>query len=127
QACHDTVVAPQHRQVIAGKPCGGDCFQAPADFPSGGISNVPGLLMKQAEQTRGVPLAGLAVKVTSGYFLIGLSNTEGDQKKNLELLQDRAWLDIPNVYNNKRRAILALDKGPTGARVFAEAFSAWKQ
>ena len=34
-------------------------FKLPADFPAGGISNVPGILMKQAEQTRGVPLAGL--------------------------------------------------------------------
>src|SRR3989442_2760937 len=40
-------------------------FKLPADFPAGGISNVPGILMKQAEQTRGVPLAGLAVKVRS--------------------------------------------------------------
>ena len=30
--------------------------------------------MKQAEQTRGVPLAGLAVKVTPDFFLIGLSS-----------------------------------------------------
>ena len=51
-------------------------FKLPSDFPSGGISNVPGILMKQAEQTRGVPLAGLAVKVTSGFFLIGLSSSD---------------------------------------------------
>ena len=37
-------------------------FKLPADFPAGGISNVPGILMKQAESTRGVPLAGLAVE-----------------------------------------------------------------
>ena len=41
-------------------------FNLPADFPFGGINNVPGILMKQAEQTRGTPLAGLAVKVTTG-------------------------------------------------------------
>jgi hypothetical protein len=46
-------------------------FKLPADFPAGGISNVPGILMKQAESTRGVPLAGLAVKVTPGFYLIG--------------------------------------------------------
>jgi hypothetical protein len=27
-------------------------FELPADFPAGGISNVPGILMKQVEQTR---------------------------------------------------------------------------
>src|SRR5436305_6719311 len=31
-------------------------FNLPADFPFGGIQNVPGVLMKQAEQTRGSPL-----------------------------------------------------------------------
>ncbi len=102
-------------------------FNLPADFAPGGISNVPGVLMKQAEQTRGTPLAGLAVKVTSGFFLIGLSAVESDRQRNIELLKERAWFDIPIVYTNNRRAILALEKGTPGERAFAEAFAAWKQ
>jgi hypothetical protein len=102
-------------------------FKLPADFPSGGIYNVPGILMKQAQQTRGTPLAGLAVKVTPGFYLIGLSNAESDKDRNLQLLKERSWFDIPVVYNNNRRAILALEKGPPGERVFAEAFKAWKE
>jgi hypothetical protein len=102
-------------------------FKLPSDFPSGGISNVPGMLMKQAEQTRGVPLSGLAVKVTNGFFLIGLSSVDADKERNVQLLKERAWLDIPVVYNNNRRAILALEKGTPGERVFAEAFKVWKQ
>jgi hypothetical protein len=102
-------------------------FKLPTDFPSGGISNVPGILMKQAEQTRGVPLAGLAVKVTNGFYLIGLSNVETDRERNLQLLKERGWFDIPVVYNNNRRAILAMEKGTPGDRVFADAFKAWKQ
>jgi hypothetical protein len=102
-------------------------FKVPPDFPSGGISNVPGILMKQAEQTRGTPLAGLAVKVTPGFYLIGLSNADADKDRNLQLLKERSWFDIPVVYNNNRRAILALEKGTPGERVFADAFKAWKQ
>ena len=102
-------------------------FKLPADFPAGGISNVPGILMKQAEQTRGVPLAGSAVKVTNGFYLIGLSNSDENKERNLQLLKDRAWFDIPVVYNNNRRAILAMEKGTPGERVFADAFKAWKQ
>jgi hypothetical protein len=102
-------------------------FKLPADFPAGGISNVPGILMKQAESTRGVPLAGLAVKVTPGFYLVGLSNQEADKDRNLQLLKERGWFDIPVVYNNNRRAIIALEKGPPGDRVFAEAFKTWKQ
>ena len=52
-------------------------FNLPADFPGGGIANVPGVLMKQAEQSRGVPLSGLRVKVTAAFYLIGLSAVEG--------------------------------------------------
>jgi hypothetical protein len=100
-------------------------FNLPADFPFGGISNVPGILMKQAEQTRGSPLAGLAVKVTSGFFLIGLSAADNDMQRNLELLKERSWFDIPIVYNNGRRAILAIEKGTPGERVFKDAFTAW--
>jgi hypothetical protein len=102
-------------------------FKVPADFPSGGISNVPGILMKQAEQTRGVPLAGLAVKVTPGFYLIGLSNVEADKDRNIQLLKERSWIDIPVVYNNNRRAILAMEKGIPGESAFADAFKAWEQ
>jgi hypothetical protein len=102
-------------------------FKLPSDFSSGGVSNVPGILMKQAEQARGVPLAGLAVKVTNGFFLIGLSSVDADKERNIALLKERNWFDIPVVYNDNRRAILALEKGTPGERVFAEAFAAWRQ
>ena len=100
-------------------------FNLPPDFPGGGISNVPGVLMKESEQARGVPLAGLAVKVTNGFFLIGLSAVDADVQRNLQLLKDRPWFDVPIVYNNGGRAILALEKGPSGDRAFADAFAAW--
>jgi hypothetical protein len=102
-------------------------FNLPADAPHGGVQNVPGLLMKQSEQTRGVPLAGLAVKVTPGFFLIGLSSLESDMQRNIQLLKERGWFDIPMVYANNRRAILAIEKGTPGERAFQQAFAAWKQ
>jgi hypothetical protein len=102
-------------------------FTLPADFPEGGIGNVPGVLMKQNEQARGVPLAGLAVKVTNGYFLIGLSAVDVDLQRNIQLLKERDWFDIPVVYTSGKRAILAMEKGAPGARAFEEAFRAWGQ
>ena len=102
-------------------------FTLPADFPEGGIGNVPGVLMKQNEQARGVPLAGLAVKVTNGYFLIGLSAVDVDVQRNIQLLKERDWFDIPVVYTSGKRAILAMEKGAPGTRVFEEAFRAWGQ
>lgn len=102
-------------------------FTLPSDFPEGGIGNVPGVLMKQNEQARGVPLAGLAVKVTNGYFLIGLSAVDVDQQRNVQLLKERDWFDIPVVYTSGKRAILAMEKGTPGARAFEEVFRAWGQ
>src|SRR5690606_19646097 len=100
-------------------------FALPPDFEGGGIANVPGILMKSNEQARGTPLAGLAVKVTDNFFLIGLSNVEVDRSRNLQLLKERSWFDIPLVYANQRRAIIAVEKGEPGERAFQDAFRAW--
>jgi len=102
-------------------------FNVPPDFPGGGIANVPGVLMKDSEQARGIPLAGLAVKVTNGFFLIGLSAVNADVQRNMQLLKEKPWFDVPIVYNNGGRAILALEKGPPGDRAFADAFAAWSK
>ena len=102
-------------------------FKLPPNFPGGGIFNVPGIRMKQAEQTHGTALAGLAVKVTTGYFLIGLSSAPADRDRNIQLLKERAWFDIPIVYTNNRRAILALEKGTPGERAFQQAFAVWEK
>jgi hypothetical protein len=99
-------------------------FDLPPDH--GGIENVPGMLAKNGESERGTPLAGLAVKVTTGYFLIGLSTVDAERQRNMMLLKERSWIDLPIVYNDKRRAILALEKGRSGERAFGEALAAWE-
>jgi len=101
-------------------------FQWPT-AAGGGVANVPGILMKSNEQARGTPLAGLAVKVTGGVFLVGLSNVAVDRERNLKLLSERSWFDIPMVYANQRRGILAIEKGEPGEQVFKTAFTAWGQ
>jgi hypothetical protein len=74
-----------------------------------------------------VPLAGLSVKVKDGFFLIGLSSVATDRERNLMRLREFAWFDIPIVYANKRRAILAIAKGEAGERVFKTVLTAWGQ
>jgi hypothetical protein len=102
-------------------------FKLPKDFAHGAVQNVPGVLVKDTEQARGVPLAGLAVKVTDGYFLIGLSATDADRARNIQLLKERSWFDLPMVYTDNRRAIMAVEKGTPGDRAFKDAFAAWKE
>jgi hypothetical protein len=100
-------------------------FILPPDFTGGGVANVPGILMKSNEQARGTPLAGLAVKVTDGFFLVGLSNVDNDRARNIQLLKERSWFDVPLVYTNQRRAIIAIEKGAPGERAFNDAFASW--
>jgi hypothetical protein len=102
-------------------------FKLPPDFAHGGISKIPGMLMKQSELTRGVPLAGLGVKVATNFFLISLSSAEADVQRNIQLLRERPWFDIPIVYDDGRRAIIAVEKGTSGERAFSEAFAAWEE
>jgi hypothetical protein len=102
-------------------------FKLPADFPHGGISSIPGLLMKEAESARGVSLTGLSVKAAPNLFLINLSTAEVDVERNIQLLKERSWIDIPVAFDDGRRAIIAVEKGPSGERAFSEAFAVWEQ
>jgi hypothetical protein len=89
------------------------------------IANVPGMLVKESEQARGTPLAGLAVKFKQSAFLIGLS--AHDVQQNVELLKEKSWFDIPLVYSNGHRAIIAVEKGKVGNRLLDKAFLSWGQ
>jgi hypothetical protein len=100
-------------------------FFLPQDFVGGGVYNIPGILMKSNEQARGTPLAGISVKVTDNLFFIGLNSVDSERQRNTQFLKERSWFDIPLVFNNQRRAIVAIEKGAPGERAFNEAFAAW--
>jgi hypothetical protein len=102
-------------------------FILPQDFAGGGVSNVPSILMKSNEQARGTSLACLTVKVTNGFFLVGLSNVDADRRRNIQLLKESSWFDVPLVYTNQRRGIIAIAKGALGERAFNDAFAAWDE
>jgi hypothetical protein len=101
-------------------------FTMPADSPYGGVAKMVAIQMKQQlEQIRGGVLAGMVAKVTAGYFLVGLSATDFELRRNLSMLKERSWIEIPFVYGNGTRAILDMEKGTPGERALSEAFVAW--
>lgn len=102
-------------------------FVSPRDMASTAVISVPGMMLKFSEQARGTPLNALSVKITDGSFLVGLSNSEGDRRRNLQLLKESSWFDIPMVYANQHRGILAVQKGFHGEDVFFQAMTAWEQ
>jgi len=99
----------------------------PLNAAGGGISNVAGFVMRSSRAAPAIGLKGLTEKVKSSSFLIALSAVDPEMQSNGQLLKDRDWLDVAIVYNNGQRAILSMQKGPSGGRAFAEAFAAWKQ
>ena len=97
----------------------------PADFPGRGIRSVPRIVFKLSEDERGEPLVGAAAKVADGFFWIALSAAPADVAKNLQLLKQRPWIDLPLVYESGQRAILTFEKGDAGTSVFDRALAAW--
>jgi hypothetical protein len=91
-------------------------FTLPPDFPDGKIASVPGLLMKAGETTRGDALQGVSAKVADNFFLIFLSNDEADRQRNVQLMTERPWLDVPIVYSNGKRAVITVEKPASGER-----------
>ena len=100
-------------------------FNLPADFSGGSIANIAAIVMKQSEEERGHKLVTRVAKVTNGFFLIGLSAVDADVQRDTQLLKDRPWFDVGIVYTNGNYAILALEKGESGNRAFAQAFASW--
>ncbi len=101
-------------------------YELPEGFSGGDIVNVPGLVMKPTEEARGDALIGASVKVSPGFFWIALSSLPNEQQRNLALLRERGWIDIPMLYENGKRGILTLEKGPIGEDVVEKAVTAWQ-
>jgi hypothetical protein len=102
-------------------------FTFSPDSNRNAVSKVPGVMVKAGEATRGVALNGVSVQVSDRFFLIGLaSGVEADMKRNVELLKEKSWVDIPVVYGDGKRALVAFERGRDGTRALADAFAAWE-
>jgi len=87
------------------------------------IRDISPILLKATEETSGVPLVGASAKVGGDYHWTALA--PASETENLALLRDRAWFEIPLVYESGRRAVLTFEKGIDGEAAFAAALSAW--
>ncbi len=101
-------------------------FLTPDGFEGGGIENVLRIAMKTAEQDAGSPLIGIPAKIADGYFLVALNDTAADENANMTLLRNQEWIDVPVIYKSGRRALLTMEKGIPGDKVFDDALKAWQ-
>jgi hypothetical protein len=89
------------------------------------IQRVPALVLKQTEQARGQPLAGAAVPVTNELFWIALSDDEEEVVRNVQLLREGSWFDIPILFGDQTRALITFEKGIPGDKVFETVMAGW--
>lgn len=100
-------------------------FQPPPDV--GAVEQAPGILLKRHEAARGEPLIASSIKLADNQFAIRLSNAPAAVARNMELLGDRSWIDVPIVFGNRKRAIVAVEKGLPGIKAFGDMLSAKPQ
>lgn len=101
-------------------------FSLPKEFEGRGIESVLRISMKDKEQEQGDPLVAVPAKITDYFHMIALNAFADAVKNNLNLLKSRDWIDIPVTYSNGRRALLTLQKGPEGQKVFDDVISSWQ-
>ncbi len=100
-------------------------FQVPPDFTGGAVASVARVMMKSSEQSRGESLIAVPAKIDDGFFLIALNNLEQAIATNRGLMLDSAWIDIPLGYSTGQWALVTLEKGAIGDKIFRDAFADW--
>lgn len=101
-------------------------FLTPENFAGGAIDSVLRVAMKNTEEETGNSLLGIPAKIADGFFLYALSDAAAEVETNLELMRGQSWIDVPIIYRSGRRALMTMEKGLTGERIFNEAIEAWQ-
>lgn len=102
-------------------------FLTPSNFDGGAIDKVLRFTLKETEAVAGKALLSIPpTKVADGYFLVALNDTKAEVETNLGLLRSEQWIDVPVVYSNGRRALITMEKGVAGDKVFDEVIKAWQ-
>jgi hypothetical protein len=91
------------------------------------VERVPALVLKPNEQARGQPLSGAAVPVTENLFWIALSSEDEQVQRNISLLREGSWFDLPILFADGKRALLTFEKGIPGDKVFETVIASWTQ
>lgn len=93
-------------------------FLVPDDFSGGVVDNVQRITFKDTEQAAGNPLIAVSSKIADNFFIVALNDARTAVDTNLALMRRLQWVDIPITYRNGRRALLSLEKGVPGEKVF---------
>ncbi|MEN5084132.1 histidine kinase [Bosea sp. TWI1241] len=82
---------------------------------------------KVEESERGAPLSAIASALGDNLFVAALSSVPVEAERNLGLLRDRAWIDLPVRFASGRRGIITFEKGAAGAQTMVDALNRWQR
>lgn len=102
-------------------------FTVPDGFRGGSIDNVQRVAFKETEQVAGSPLVAIPAKIADNFFIVALNDAATAVQTNLGLMQRQEWIDIPMTYRSGRRALITLEKGVPGDKVFEDVLKAWAE
>jgi hypothetical protein len=91
-----------------------------------GVKDMRVPMMRRDDPPAQDSLAGVRVKISDSYFLVGLNRADADAARNADLIASRGWFDFPLLLNDDRIAKLTFEKGADGERVLTDALAAWK-
>jgi hypothetical protein len=81
---------------------------------------------KIEEGERGAPLSAINSALGDNLFVAALSNVPVEVERNLELILNRLWIDVPVRFASGRRGIITFEKGVSGSQTLADAFGRWR-
>jgi hypothetical protein len=94
-------------------------------YPGRRIAAIPAVSAKQTYRSEGSRLIGAAVTVAEDRFWYALSAERFDVNANRNLLRAAEIFELALTYDTGRPALLLVDKGASGTRVFEEAAALW--
>lgn len=81
---------------------------------------------KTDESERGAPLSAINSPLGDNLFVAALSNVPVELERNLDLILNRNWIDVPVRFASGRRGIITFEKGVSGSQTLADAFGRWR-
>lgn len=102
-------------------------FTTSGEAASDAIREVGVPQFKVDESERGAPLSAIASALGENLFVAALSNVQVESERNLDLIQNRPWIDLPVRFASGRRGIITFEKGLSGNQTIADALERWRR
>jgi hypothetical protein len=101
-------------------------FTSTGDPATQAVKEVGVPQFKTEEGERGAPLSAINSALGDNLFVAALSNVPVEVERNVDLILNRSWIDVPVRFASGRRGIITFEKGVSGSQTLADAFGRWQ-